>query len=91
MSLSRLLFLAIGGICVVLMSVALYMEYVMGLEPCPLCMLQRGLLPALVLSRSLPPPLAPGMGRTSWRYRRGAGLRRGCDAGGAPALAPESA
>jgi disulfide bond formation protein DsbB len=42
MSLSRLLFLAIGGICVVLMSVALYMEYVMGLEPCPLCMLQRG-------------------------------------------------
>ena len=41
MSLSRLLFLAIGGICAVLISVALYMEYVMGLEPCPLCMLQR--------------------------------------------------
>ncbi|MGQ7272763.1 disulfide bond formation protein B [Marinobacter sp. V034] len=37
----RLVFLMIFLICAALMSVAFYMEYVMGLEPCPLCWLQR--------------------------------------------------
>lgn len=31
----------IFAICAVLMMIALYMEYAMGLEPCPLCMTQR--------------------------------------------------
>jgi len=41
MILSRWLFLGIALVCGGLMAVALYMEHVMGLEPCPLCMLQR--------------------------------------------------
>lgn len=41
MLLSRWLFLTIALICAALMAVALYMEHAMGLEPCPLCMLQR--------------------------------------------------
>ena len=41
MAVSRLVFLAITVVCAGLIAVALYMEHVMGLEPCPLCMLQR--------------------------------------------------
>lgn len=37
----RPVFLVIFLICAVLIGVAFYMEYVMGLEPCPLCWLQR--------------------------------------------------
>ncbi|ENO14716.2 disulfide bond formation protein B [Marinobacter nanhaiticus D15-8W] len=37
----RLVFLLIFLVCAALMAVAFYMEYVMGLEPCPLCWLQR--------------------------------------------------
>lgn len=37
----RLIYLYIFLICVSLLGIALYMENVMGLEPCPLCMTQR--------------------------------------------------
>ncbi|MGE8360675.1 disulfide bond formation protein B [Pseudomonas sp.] len=39
-SLRSSFFLAFVG-CVVLMGAALYLEHVVGLEPCPLCILQR--------------------------------------------------
>lgn len=35
-----LFFLAFAG-CVLLMAIALYLEHVVGLEPCPMCVLQR--------------------------------------------------
>jgi len=38
---TRLIFLYIFLFCVLLLGIALYMENVMGLEPCPLCMTQR--------------------------------------------------
>ena len=31
----------IFGFCVVLIAVAYFMEYQMGLEPCPMCIIQR--------------------------------------------------
>jgi disulfide bond formation protein DsbB len=36
-----LIFSLVFCVCVALLAVAFYMEYVMGLEPCPLCWLQR--------------------------------------------------
>ncbi|MBS8241887.1 disulfide bond formation protein B [Marinobacter lipolyticus] len=38
---SRLVFSGIFVVCAALLGVAFYMEHVMGLEPCPLCWLQR--------------------------------------------------
>ncbi|WP_291821430.1 disulfide bond formation protein B [Marinobacter sp.] len=38
---SRVVFLLIFIVCAALLGAAFYMEYVMGLEPCPLCWLQR--------------------------------------------------
>ena len=38
---SRLLYLLSFILCLMLLAVALYMEHVMGLEPCPLCIVQR--------------------------------------------------
>lgn len=38
---SRPLYLLSFSLCLVLLLVALYMEYVMELEPCPLCIVQR--------------------------------------------------
>lgn len=38
---SRWLFAGIFLLCASVLAVAFYMEYVMGLEPCPLCWLQR--------------------------------------------------
>jgi disulfide bond formation protein DsbB len=38
---SRLVFFLIFLLCAGLLGVAFYMEHVMGLEPCPLCWLQR--------------------------------------------------
>ncbi|MDC0661306.1 disulfide bond formation protein B [Marinobacter sp. SS21] len=37
----RLVFTLIFVVCAALLGTAFYMEYVMGLEPCPLCWLQR--------------------------------------------------
>ncbi|MGM0767873.1 MAG: disulfide bond formation protein B [Pseudomonadota bacterium] len=48
---SRLVFSGIFVVCVALLGVAFYMEYVMGLEPCPLCWLQRfGFMGAALVS-----------------------------------------
>lgn len=48
---SRLVFSVIFVVCVALLGVAFYMEHVMGLEPCPLCWLQRfGFIGAGVVS-----------------------------------------
>ncbi len=38
---NRLVFTLIFVVCAALLGTAFYMEYVMGLEPCPLCWLQR--------------------------------------------------
>jgi len=38
---SRLVFFLVFVLCAGLLGVAFYMQYVMGLEPCPLCWLQR--------------------------------------------------
>lgn len=38
---TRLLYLYIFLFCVTLLAIAMYMEKVMMLEPCPLCMTQR--------------------------------------------------
>lgn len=38
---SRLIFFLVFLLCAGLLGVAFYMEHVMGLEPCPLCWLQR--------------------------------------------------
>jgi len=38
---SRIMFAVIFLVCAALLAVAFYMEHVMGLEPCPLCWLQR--------------------------------------------------
>ena len=60
MRLSRSLYFLVFVACALLMVTALYMEHFMGLEPCPLCMLQRvavvavGLL-ALVAALHNPP------------------------------------
>ncbi len=38
---ARVIFACIFVVCAALLGVAFYMEHVMGLEPCPLCWLQR--------------------------------------------------
>ena len=42
MSLQRTLFAGGFALCVALMATALWLQHVEGLEPCPLCVLQRG-------------------------------------------------
>jgi disulfide bond formation protein DsbB len=38
---SRLIYLAIFSVCTGLISFALYLQHALGLEPCPMCILQR--------------------------------------------------
>ena len=45
----RRLFLCGALLCAILIAVALYFQYVLGLEPCPLCIVQRALVIALAL------------------------------------------
>lgn len=45
----RRLFLGGALLCAALVAVALYFQYVMHLEPCPLCVVQRALVIALAL------------------------------------------
>ena len=42
MSLQRTLFAGGFALCVALMATALWLQHIQGLEPCPLCVLQRG-------------------------------------------------
>ena len=47
MSLQRMLLASGFALCVALMAAALWLQHVEGLEPCPLCVLQRGAVIAL--------------------------------------------
>ena len=47
MSLRRMLLAGGFALCVALMAAALWLQHVEGLEPCPLCVLQRGAVIAL--------------------------------------------
>lgn len=68
MVLSRWLFLGIALTCGALMGVALYMEHVMGLEPCPLCMFQR----MAVIASGVVALAATMVGPRGWGVRLGA-------------------
>lgn len=57
---SRLVFFLVFVLCAGLLGVAFYMEYVMGLEPCPLCWLQRFGFMAAGLVSLLAALLGPG-------------------------------
>jgi disulfide bond formation protein DsbB len=46
---SRIIFLVVFLGCAFLMAVALYMEHAMGLEPCPMCIMQRVMVIATAL------------------------------------------
>lgn len=59
----RWLFVTGSVFCLVLLGVALYFQYVMGLEPCPLCIFQRVfvvVLGAIMLAAALHNPRAAG-------------------------------
>lgn len=59
----RWLFVTGSVFCLVLLGVALYFQYVMGLEPCPLCIFQRVfvvVLGAIMLVAALHNPRAAG-------------------------------
>ena len=63
MSLQRTLFAGGFALCVALMAAALWLQHVQGLEPCPLCVLQRGAVIAVgivMLAGALHDPAAPG-------------------------------
>lgn len=47
MSIRRMLLAGGFALCIALMAAALWLEHVEGLEPCPLCVLQRGAVIAL--------------------------------------------
>lgn len=67
MALSRWLFLCVALLCGVLIAVALFMEHVMGLEPCALCMLQRAAVIATGLVALVPAVIHPrGWGVRVW-------------------------
>lgn len=59
-------FAAVAALCVAFMGYALYAEYVLGLVPCPLCMLQRGAM-LLVLGVCLIAALHDP--RSAWGWR----------------------
>ncbi|MCY4348304.1 MAG: disulfide bond formation protein B [Thiotrichales bacterium] len=63
MSAQRLLLAGGFATCVVLMAMALWLQHVEGLEPCPLCVLQRGavvVLGVIMLAGALHDPGATG-------------------------------
>ena len=70
MRFNRALFTLIALACAGVLAVALYMEYMMGLEPCPLCMLQRMAFVGLGLVALL----AALIGPRGWGVRLGGGL-----------------
>ena len=63
MSLQRLLLASGFALCAALMAMALWLQHVEGLEPCPLCILQRGAvmaLGALMLAGAIHDPATVG-------------------------------
>lgn len=59
---SRTVFAALFLACVALMAVGYYLEYVVGLEPCPLCITQRFFIVAAGLTALAAALHAPGPG-----------------------------
>ena len=49
----RRVFVAIGALCVGLLAFGLYLQHVVGLEPCPMCIVQRYALVAVTLWAAL--------------------------------------
>ena len=81
----RLLLGAVGLACVAMLAFGLYLQHVVGLEPCPMCIVQRY---ALILVA-----LAAGLGvwvRPIWAQRLGAALAALLAAGGAFVAARQS-
>ncbi|WP_143512641.1 disulfide bond formation protein B [Vreelandella utahensis] len=70
MRFNRIVFTLIALACVAVLGVALYMEHMMGLEPCPLCMLQR----MAFVGVGLVALLAALIGPTGWGVRLGGGF-----------------
>lgn len=70
MRFNRILFTLVALACAAVLAVALYMEYGMGLEPCPLCMLQRMAFVGLGLVALL----AALIGPSGWGVRLGGAL-----------------
>ncbi|XOZ32305.1 disulfide bond formation protein B [Halomonadaceae bacterium KBTZ08] len=70
MRFNRILFTLVALACAAVLAVALYMEYGMGLEPCPLCMLQRMAFVGLGLVALLVALIGP----TGWGVRLGGAL-----------------
>ncbi|KAA8981307.1 disulfide bond formation protein B [Halospina sp. K52047b] len=70
MRFNRIVFSLIALACVAVLGVALYMEHMMGLEPCPLCMLQR----MAFVGVGLVALLAALIGPSGWGVRLGGGL-----------------
>ena len=63
MSLQRMLLASGFALCVALMAAALWLQHVEGLEPCPLCVLQRGaviVLGVVMLAGAVHDPGATG-------------------------------
>jgi disulfide bond formation protein DsbB len=60
---SRLIYLAIGLACAGLIGFALYLQHSLGLEPCPMCILQRYafiVVGFIALVAAIHDPAAPG-------------------------------
>ena len=63
MSMQRTLFAGGFALCVALTAMALWLQHVEGLEPCPLCVLQRGaviVVGIVMLAGALHDPATPG-------------------------------
>lgn len=67
---NRILFALIALACAGVLGVAMVMEHIMGLEPCPLCMLQR----MAFVGVGLVALLAALIGPKGWGVRFGGGL-----------------
>src|SRR5437868_7866507 len=58
-------FAAGAAICAALFASAYYLQYVQGLEPCPLCLVQRGFFYLVIIVfviAAVPPPQRTGTG-----------------------------
>jgi disulfide bond formation protein DsbB len=58
---SRIIFLVVFLGCAFLMAVALYMEHVMELEPCPMCVMQRVMVIATAIVALIAAVHGPGI------------------------------
>jgi protein dithiol:quinone oxidoreductase len=78
MSSSRNLLLAIAAVSLALIGAALYLQHAMGLQPCPLCVIQR----YLYLGIAFFSLIGAWVGKNANRIKAGAGLALLCALGG---------